>query len=718
MFIVKWLRVFRKSLDVNPFLWYSSRLYLRGFMLKILRKYQKGIFAVVAFMVIASFSFFGTYGAINSGRPEEEDKIIGKAIDGSSLSSREITHLTRFLDTDFKDVMSGGPANLLNDGFIRNDLLRSGLGPLLFEAYKDEVDGELYGKIAKFKEFKTYAHPNHLISFEEVLRHFSPGYYDDLNKFRGENGGAQELIKLYLNQGDVPPEMIRRMMLYMEYQYANMAPQDPYLKSVDLSLFYAKSVTDWFGKNFLEKVAHLVCQGAAFAKQHGYKVSFEEAKSSLMQIGLKHLKELDQNKTITSDELNRFYKQQVSLLQMDDKDVVKIWQKILVFRKMLDEIGCSVFVDSLLYKQFSEFASKGAKVEVYKLPAAIRLKSAEDLMKLETYLDLVSPVKEGAALPEEFLSVDEVKKRAPELVEKRFLVNVASCKKEILAREIGVRKTWDWQLDSSNWAVLKERFPEISKCKSTDSEGRFTYLEGLDPAVREKVDQFSRKKILEMEPDFIKERLAKIEAQRRLISIPFAGKKEIFPGVFDRAAILESRPVYTENGEDFYRIQVVDQSPVWEILTFEEANKLGVLDVSRKASHEFTVAHRLLPFMQKMEKAVIAGEEGVLQEAVHSSRETLEPKLPLSKQWKLQKEELKITRKMKNHLLGEKLFAMQEGSWSDVICTDEGPIFYQVIETFVDTSEVGKKMEEGRALLGKEAKEHFMKELLKEIRGS
>ena len=56
-------------------------------MLKLLRKYQKSIFAVVAFMVIASFSFFGTYGAMQSDVPKEEDSVIGKLIDGSNLSS-------------------------------------------------------------------------------------------------------------------------------------------------------------------------------------------------------------------------------------------------------------------------------------------------------------------------------------------------------------------------------------------------------------------------------------------------------------------------------------------------------------------------------------------------------------------------------------------------------------------------------------------------------
>lgn len=71
-------------------------------MLKLLRKYQKSIFAVVAFMVIASFSFFGTYGAMQSDVPKEEDSVIGKVIDGSNLSSKQVRQLVRFWIRTFR----------------------------------------------------------------------------------------------------------------------------------------------------------------------------------------------------------------------------------------------------------------------------------------------------------------------------------------------------------------------------------------------------------------------------------------------------------------------------------------------------------------------------------------------------------------------------------------------------------------------------------------
>ena len=655
-------------------------------MLKLLRKYQKAIFGVVAFMVIASFSFFGTYGTIRPDRVQEEDKVIGKALDGSSISSLEIARLERFLDTEFSDLMNGGSSvNLLNDGFIRKTILESGLGSLLIE--------DLGDKLVKFKEFKPYVHASRKIGFETVIKQFMPNYYDDLQALRSEKGGKEELVRLYLDQAAFPAEMVRQMMLYMEYQFGM---QDPGLKNADLSLFYAKSLTDWFGKEFLEKVAHLVCQGSAFAKTQGYKVSFEEAKSSLLQIAMKHLKELSQNKAVTNQDLSKFYQNQIACLQMSEKDVVKIWQKVLVFRKMLDDVGNHVFVDSVMYKQFAEEASKGIKVELYRLPVYMR--RGENLAQLGNYLEKTMALRDRTQLSDSFLSPEEVKGKAPELVEKKFHVRMANVKKSSLASYIGVRKTWDWQLVDAHWNILKGAFPELSQCNNRNSEGRFAYLEKLDKGIREKIDLFTRNQMVDEE--FVREKLSAMEMEERTLTITAGGESEVLPGISDRKAFLnflEMNPnklsCYTENGEDFYHIEVLDKGARWGIVAFEDACHRGVLQKGESAFD------RLNAFMKKRKNEItLGGELG-------------------NGQWALQKEELSLTRKMGNPLLGEKAFSMKEGEWSDVLKVNEELFFFKVIETFVDTSEIGKKMEEGRTLLGKEAKSQIIKELLQKTDG-
>jgi hypothetical protein len=202
---------------------------------------------------------------------------------------------------------------------------------------------------------------------------------------------------------------------------------------------------------------------------------------------------------------------------MDENDALKTAQKILVFKKLLDEVGKSVFLDSTLYTQFNELASAGAVLEVYKLPSYLRCKSEQDFFKLEAYLQGVTKNSSPLLLNTEFASVEEVKKKAPELLEKRFLVNVASLKKGNLVTDIGVRKTWDWEIKEENWALLKQEFKELDACIESDYEARFSYLQGLDQRVQEKIDQFARRKILDSDPNFIKEKLSLISPQNQVL---------------------------------------------------------------------------------------------------------------------------------------------------------------------------------------------------------
>ncbi len=680
-------------------------------------------------MVIVSFLFFGTYSAIQTDVAKEEDSIIGKVLDGSGLHSKDVNRLGRFLGTDFHDVMAGnGGANLLNDGFIRKDIVGSGLGSLIFEGYRAEIWGELESKVVKFKQFKPYVHPSKFVSFEAMLGQFAPNYAENLMAFRlarEERELFAGLGKLYVDQTVFPAEMMRRMMLYVEHQYASMAPADPQLKHVDLSLFYAKGVSDWFGAKFLERVAHFVINGAAYATKHGYKVSLEEAKSALIQDAAKHLKELGSgqgtDQVASNEEVLKFYKNQLRALGLEEREALAIYSKVLVLRKMLNEVGNSVFVDSQLYKQFAEFASKGAKVEVYQLPASLKLKGEDAIKKLGVYLSRVSKNGDVSKLTSEFASIDEIKSRSPELVEKRFLVQLASVKKTELAKEIGIRRTWEWELEEGHWGQLRENFSELAKCTDIDSEARFAYMESLDIAVREKIDQFARIKILEEDASLVSEKLAGLTSQKRVISITLGADGEILPGVQDRKALLDLLEngsdkllSYSQNGEDFYRIEVLDGGSLWEVLTFEEAKQRGILDkidLKKNVSED-----ALISYMKKMSQLVKEGDESVVSNSREAlSRDSLEPKSPLEKQWALKKDEMRVTRKMAHPLFSEELFSMDAGQWSDIIQAEGGPMFYKVVETFVDTSEVSKKMEEGRALLGKEAKEGVVREILKEM---
>jgi hypothetical protein len=86
-------------------------------MLQLLRRYQRYIFFFITIIIILSFSFFGTYSALDKvGHP---DKVAFKAVDGSSVSVAELEAMTLFLRSDSNDkLLSGGiwGPNFLNDG--------------------------------------------------------------------------------------------------------------------------------------------------------------------------------------------------------------------------------------------------------------------------------------------------------------------------------------------------------------------------------------------------------------------------------------------------------------------------------------------------------------------------------------------------------------------------------------------------------------------------
>ena len=107
-------------------------------------------------MIVLSFSFFGTYSAF---APEErvKDRVIGKAINGSSLHSREVEALARLLGSDHED--QGKLPNVLNDGVIGKDLLMTGMGSMLAERYFDVLKEDLKPRVKKAKFYKAYAHP-------------------------------------------------------------------------------------------------------------------------------------------------------------------------------------------------------------------------------------------------------------------------------------------------------------------------------------------------------------------------------------------------------------------------------------------------------------------------------------------------------------------------------------------------------------------------------
>lgn len=743
-------------------------------MLAFLRKYQKIIFVVVTVMVIASFSFFGVYSAFDE-RSRSVDYEMGKGINGSPMKHSEIAHLVAILETDAQDVAiyeGEMRVNLLNDGIMKEEILASGIGRILFDGYAEELQGEMKKKVEKFRAFVPYTHPGRLLSVEGIWKQFMPQIWEDFCHFKqvaqneevtGEVFDA--LVALYRDQCTFTPAMMRQILRYQEQQYSQWIPADPYLQRGELALFYAKGVSDWFGRKFTTLVAEFIHNAALYAEEQGYQVSYEEAKGSLMQIGLTNLKKLDENKTLDRNEFQRFYLGQIHALGMSEEEAVQAWKKVLLFRKLVQDVASGITMDTKLYRDFHNWASKGVKLEVYQFPKEFQFTTLDDVLKFQIYLDAISREKGSFLLPREIKSVEEIAQSTPELVQKRFLLRLAKMDKEALIKDIALRKTWDWEVEEGNWKKLQQEFPELSRSHAKDREGRFTALEGLDMKVREKIDHFAKERILEKNPELLREKLSKIRAKLETLAIPLRYHGEILEGISDAKGLFdlldkaseekevgETISCYTQDHKRYYRIRIKDKSPELEVLTFREAREKGVLDylldqklhqVYEKEGYtkEFDevrdavvqkafaplLAHfegdegaknfRLKEELQTQMALLIAGQtipkKGVKEKGDDNH---LGGKENILEQWLPESYEVTVMRKQKNATFPESVYAMKEGELSEISLINGALGFYRAIDSVTDPDEPYKSIEEGQKILGKEARRHLVKKLLEEIK--
>ncbi|MCB1106859.1 MAG: hypothetical protein KDK76_02040 [Chlamydiia bacterium] len=577
-------------------------------MLDFFRKYQRYFFVVIAVVIVISFSFFGTHSTVNA--PQKiEDTCIGHTIDGSKMMKSDVDKMVRFLGSDRNDIAlteKGMMPNFFNDGVIRKDLLGTGVAALLVTHYFDELKDELQERMAHHKEFRPYRHPSApFISVENLWAQVLPSQKLNLDKFLKEMTEMNPdtfslLVNLYLGETAFPPGILREYLTFQERHYSWIQP-DPILQRANLNVFQCRSLEEWFGSRFIHLSAQFILNASLIAKEKGYEVSYEEARVDLIRNGYEAIQTQMRKESVSQEEIASLWQKQLYTLEMNEKEMVHTWQKVMLFRRLFEDVGGAVFVDPHVYQTFYGFASKAANVTLYHLPEAIDLRDFASLMKLELYLDQVaSHRKEKLPLPREFVSIEELEKKCPELVEERFLVEVAEVKKDEVALGVSIKEMWEWQLEKENYVLLEKEFPQLALKKGEDAEGYFAALEGIEPSLRDKIDRFSRGKIVEKHPEWIRDALNQKHMNIREVSFSPNGKSLPFEGVesgeklaklFSETILkgeLDSDPraikakdqleQFTDDQETYYRFHVIDRDLKKSALTFAEANERGILD--------------------------------------------------------------------------------------------------------------------------------------------
>lgn len=572
-------------------------------MLDFFRKYQRYFFIVIAVVIVISFSFFGTFQTLN--QPGKiEDKVIGKTIDGAKLMKSDVDRMVRFIASDRSDITlaeKGVMPNFFNNGVIRHDLLGSGVGTLLVHAYFDELQGDLTEKMEHHKEFRPYVHPMApFISVENLWSQVLPAQTSNLEKFLNTKEMSPEtfnlLVDLYLGETAFPSNILREYLMFQEKHYEWVQP-DPGLPRANLNLFRCASIEDWFGPRFVELSAQFILNAAAYAKEKGYKVTYEEARVDLIKQGYETLQAQMRKTEVSQDQVAELWKQQQRALGVNEKEMVELWQTVLLFRRLFDDIGGAVFVDPHVYQTFYGFASKAAEVELYHLPEFLELKDFSALMKLEFYLDQVTENgKRGLALPQDFAKPTLVEKRCPDLVRQRFTVEVAEVALEEVALNVSLKEMWEWQLEKENYERLEKEFPKLALKNGEDAEGYYAALEGMDPELRRNIDKFSRAQIALAHPEWIDEALSQkhfvtkeLKASKEgelspygnhdlyqlFLSAALKGQLEVNPEALKARQSLER---YSPDGKTYYRFHLLERDLEKKVLTYQEADQSGVLD--------------------------------------------------------------------------------------------------------------------------------------------
>lgn len=574
-------------------------------MLHFLRKHQKYFFFVITVVVIASFSFFGTYDTLAGNAIHEQ--VAFTALDGTKVTRGELEAMTVFISTDKDDkILFGGSwgPNFLNDGVIKNDIMSTGLAEILASAYPELINSDLASRLEKEKRFVLYSHPQaKFLSVESAWEYFAPAMKANFRALqRANNASSQDAISarigLFLNERQFPSPLLRQVLRYQQKQQAWISP-DPNLDYIDLSLFGYHTLEDWFGSHFLRIISEFIINSSKLAEQKGYEVSKTEALADLMRNA-----EVSFQQNLSNPHLNvansaEYMNEQLRLLGMDRTKAARVWQQVLLFRRLFQDVGNTALVDALTHRQFADYAKETVTGDLYRLPPELRLRDYRSLQKMETYLYTVAKraridkmnEKELLSLPTSFLSVDEVKKRYPEMVQKKYVLEIQQANKNALQARIGLKEMWNWEAEDKNFDKLKKEFPELAAKPAKSRDERIALLDTMDDKTRSRIDAAARNAIVDEHPEWLETALDASEAKQMNIGIRPKGGTFFVVGLENREELinlLDKAPLnapasgklaqFSGNNSNYYRIKVIERQPGEEVLTFAEANREGVLD--------------------------------------------------------------------------------------------------------------------------------------------
>ncbi len=577
-------------------------------MLSFFRKNQRFFFIIVTVVIVISFSFFGTFSSLSQTQ-EAPDRVLVKAIDGSDIRQREVATLCRLIATsplDRNSAQKEGLPNLLNDSVVEKELISSGMAMMLARRYFEELKPDFEQRLARIRSYRPYVCSQYpLISAEAVWNQFLPSLNQNLMILRTKTDQFTVetlacLFQLYLNQTMLPPNFLKQILIH---QLNQVGLSDHLLAHADLSLFGFHTLEDWFSPKFIELAGQLMINAARFAEEKGYYVSNEAVRSEIYQNIVNGYREVSRQEKIQAQDVEIYYQSQIRQLGIEERSLLQSWRQVMLFRRLFQDIGNSVFLDPLPLQQFHQYTKTALNIDLYELPDHLQFKDLLDICHLQIYLEAValdnSYRKHPLSLPQQFASVEQVEKRAPELVEQSIEVEYAEVHKDDLVRDISLKETWDWEVEDRSWELLKKQFGQLASIQARSSVERHKALDKLDAAIRLKVDAFAQRCMVDDHPEKIVAALDRAQVRHVSFGLKGAGKIGPFEQIKDQrrfvellrtapfrgqeasAAVLniqQSLNAYSEDQQTYYRVAVLDRSNERAVMKFAQARQDGTLE--------------------------------------------------------------------------------------------------------------------------------------------
>ncbi len=686
-------------------------------MLQFFRKHQKFFFIVVTFFVVVSFAFFGAFKSYVPSA-EVKERVVAKAIDGSKITDRTLAAIARTLTSD---TAKAGMPNLLHAEGVEVLFLEPALADLIAKTYFPLMKEELQERLQRVKSYVPYSHPQApFINALDVWKSLSPKIDEAIRQLQMEPEATassfSKLATIYLEQKRLPQNLIKKMLSMQEQQYSWITP-DPSLQQRNIALFGFETLRDWFGPTFIDCLSQCIVSGAIVAAKEGVAVSEKEARADLLCNVISGAK-THFNQEVTLLDAAAYLKREAQLLGLDEKSLIRGWQKVLSFKRYLDGIGEAIFQDPLVQQTFASFAEECVKVELYELPQELKLVSFDDLLSFQVYLEKTaakSPL--SLELPEALKSAEEVEKGCPELVSEQFYLKIQSLDLQELAQAIPLKEMWAWQARGENWSALVQEFEGL---RGKEGAGA---LEGFNGKERQAIDAWSRLQMVRQDAASIQKALKEASAKTEWVRLSLKGEAP-FVGIdapgellskLRSSSLLEG---YTQDGVHIYTFEVVKRGEGKELLSFAKARtdasfkrvvektleeayaKIRLRDVKRfeqspgqwkpfQEVKDLVGAYLYAPLLRAIEKEENFSKEKItysfyakhrFSSFMRSEREAMLQGKAVQAPWRLVHQEVELTRRCARSLPVDELLAIEDGTWTEVIYGESSaPLFARIL---------------------------------------